>query len=1306
MACPRPQSTAKFISDKVPPSTTFASALYLIILLRRSSRIPDIWWERNGCYSEGLSWVMTLPRCIERSWLQTGVYFYTKLRRVKTPKGKYFWCIAFASDDAYQGLPTSRPLEEKYKALKELLQKRSPTSLIAKQKAEISRWVQAKQYEVSHAVKNPNENFVTLQRSKSLTERSRMVTNKLSRLSTPSPVNTRASRSSLPHIDASSSASSSSAPSSHSHSHSHSAHMTRQYDGALSGSETERESSSSPERSSTPASISAQCTRDRCTSASSSPIRQREPSPGPLHGPRKRVSMAGAASFPIDHASYDVTSAALAAVNDVRGNRFPENSEMIKNEIHVWKAEDSYTSNANPQYSLHGAPVNLSSTVRDLTCRHQTRQLSDDISTHPDSCRRQTQRGGSAESSLGAGGRLVGEGLRAAGIVEWEDEDRVTDDRSRASGSSTRHSDGAGPSARLSDPSRVPPIPLAERDSRGGRTVSSRPATSMGEFYDGDDGNTARGMTFSLRSKGQILGVERDRQLPGESPKNRPLPLQQTPAAPTPPEIQQQSSEHTRLTLEMFENISSRLPNQSAPVSDLFRSAETILLASEKLNALEQQIDAEVDDETRDEEPASEIWRRVGGEYRESLRVSDEVVRTITGFLLGVGKVVKEASAGALNDSGQPHSRTVNFDNEEVFLRTPELDSENLLQGPHMVLENGYLWSAQHLLLSIVLLTMWRVLHWLLSRHQDEVQLTAVTDVRGNRFPENSEMIKNEIHVRKAGFKSETNTTRGNTKSSLGAGGRLVGEGLYAASIANDPQVSSRRTRTTASSTNRIVEWEDENRISDGRSRASGSSTRHSDGAGPSARPHLLSHRSRVPPILLAERDSRGGRTASPRPATSMAEFYHGDDGNTARGMIFSLRSKRQVLGVERDRQPPEGSPKNRPLHLQQTQLRLLHQKDLFRSAETIVLASDKLNALLRAGTNRGLEQQMWIMRHQSRCPRVRSGGELEGSTVRTCVFDNEEVSRRTPEVDRSSSRRSQDGRRSVESRRSWDPSASSVDLSRRISSRAEGVLARPPSSRERDLDLDQPSSSRNSLPPPPLSATRRLFTPREHREQQITSDSIDLSLEYEPSPTPATRNVPGGRHRPIPALAIPPPLPTLPSESLLHKGNRRKPSTNTIRGLTTPFPLPSANPTTAVTTHTVSNSPESSTFPVSRTYSQESVRTSVTFSRPSEVSLSALQQQHVRDEARRRVTSSSSAAEDEMNASPAPSPAQVRTPLSGSETERDTRRRTIGVRAARASLDSIRDEREGDNGGSQSRTVTLPSQRRERRRTVTEVFA
>jgi hypothetical protein len=58
--------------------------------------------------------------------LQTGVLAYTRLRRVKTLEGKSFWCIALASNDPHDsnGLPLSRPPEEKYKALKELLQKK------------------------------------------------------------------------------------------------------------------------------------------------------------------------------------------------------------------------------------------------------------------------------------------------------------------------------------------------------------------------------------------------------------------------------------------------------------------------------------------------------------------------------------------------------------------------------------------------------------------------------------------------------------------------------------------------------------------------------------------------------------------------------------------------------------------------------------------------------------------------------------------------------------------------------------------------------------------------------------------------------------------------------------------------------------------------------------------------------------------------------------------------------------------------------------------------------------------------------
>lgn len=94
---------------------------------------------------------------------------------------------------------------------------------------------------------------------------------------------------------------------------------------------------------------------------------------------------------------------------------------------------------------------------------------------------------------------------------------------------------------------------------------------------------------------------------------------------------------------------------------------------------------------------------------------------------------------------------------------------------------------------------------------------------------------------------------------------------------------------------------------------------------------------------------------------------------------------------------------------------------------------------------------------------------------------------------------------------------------------------------------------------------------------------------------------------------------------------------------------------------------------------------------------MSALQQQQSRDEARRRV--GTTAEEDASGVS------QIRSPLSGSETERDTRRRTLGVRAARMSLEAAAEERDMAGGNPQPKTIAFPSQRRERRRTVTEIF-
>ncbi|KAG8214349.1 hypothetical protein J3R82DRAFT_9318 [Butyriboletus roseoflavus] len=944
-----------------------------------------------------------------------------------------------------------------------------------------------------------------------------------SRLHTPSPTHTSRS----PNAPSSSTtAASSSRLSSHSHSQS-SPHVQR--NDTLSGSETERESlraptpsrsgsysnsyhSSSPERSSTPPSVSNSGQRHRLTSAPTSPAKTRQASPGPSRTPRKRMSMASAISAQgVENGRYsrndhDVTEAALAAVASSR--RSPTGSKRSRQPLpgefrnrerlslagrtstepmtpyHTSFRDDAYEIDHSPrtaahtavnatnsiQYSPRGARSTRVSTVRDLTRRHQTRWLSDDLSGNaPDGGRRQSQRGGSAESALnggaGATGRLAGESLRAAGIImrgsgrhgapsnedvfgegrdvnvsvrgarssvvgpstgrvlEWEDAERQrrsdADDRSRTSGSSA-----PAPRPHLhSDPPRAPAALVGERDTRGtGRGVSSRPATSMADFAHAGDG--FRNGSCSVRSRRTMYDLS-DRPESRHSPTTRILSIPQTPCEPDRPRTgtlsrhytsvtpgvngsfatlhSPQSAEHTRLMLEslsMFQAQLSRHPNQSQTIRDLSDYSSAIIRSSERLNrilrtattnAVQQQIAIEVEDEYDDADgpnhPA-QIWRDVGSDFRESLRESDDAVRSLTGFILGVGKLLKEAVGAS----------------ESAHLRSMSLDDEMT-------------------------------------------------------------------------------------------------------------------------------------------------------------------------------------------------------------------------------RRPPSDS---------------------------------------------GLE--------------------------------------------RGSTRRSQDGRRSAESRLSWEPmtSASGADVSRRLSSRNDFSLARPPSSQDKDGNQDRSTSSSNGFNPPLTS--RRLFAPREHREQQLTangsathntpSNILDLSVDYEPSPTPASRYPQAERSRPS-VYSTPPPLPTLPSESLLQrsntmvdKGSRRNVSSAsivTVRNPNTPFALSTPNPTTAVSTHTASASPQVSTFPIERTDSRDSVRSSVTFSRPSEVSVSALQQQQCRDEARRRV--GTTAEEDTSGVN------QIRPSLSGSETERDSRRRTLGVRAARKSLEAAAEERETAGGNPQPKTIAFPSQRRERRRTVTEIF-
>jgi len=74
-------------------------------------------------HAEYLETILVTARNVRHN---SGVYPYTRFRHVKTSRGKAFWCIVFASDDPHEGLPTSTPPEERYKASKELLQRTGP----------------------------------------------------------------------------------------------------------------------------------------------------------------------------------------------------------------------------------------------------------------------------------------------------------------------------------------------------------------------------------------------------------------------------------------------------------------------------------------------------------------------------------------------------------------------------------------------------------------------------------------------------------------------------------------------------------------------------------------------------------------------------------------------------------------------------------------------------------------------------------------------------------------------------------------------------------------------------------------------------------------------------------------------------------------------------------------------------------------------------------------------------------------------------------------------------------------------------
>lgn len=242
--------------------------------------------------------------------------------------------------------------------------------------------------------------------------------------------------------------------------------------------------------------------------------------------------------------------------------------------------------------------------------------------------------------------------------------------------------------------------PEGDRPSREERLREHRSTYSLSQPR---DRSVAR-RTLEARDLAQRLGLDHDQ----DSPIVKAPPARSTPIVrPTPQHHQERyrtstpttakrqgamtpgpgSGEHSRLmadSLAMFETVISKLPpaacsSASGAVSnvEILKHAQVLVSAADRMaqlmragtaRALDEQVNAEVEgDGSREGAQMLEVWRQVGGEYREGLRAADELVRSVTSFLVDTGSVMRKlASAPAVSDFGSPstHTRHLSLDDE------------------------------------------------------------------------------------------------------------------------------------------------------------------------------------------------------------------------------------------------------------------------------------------------------------------------------------------------------------------------------------------------------------------------------------------------------------------------------------------------------------------------------------------------------------------------------------------------------------------------------------------------------------------
>lgn len=214
----------------------------------------------------------------------------------------------------------------------------------------------------------------------------------------------------------------------------------------------------------------------------------------------------------------------------------------------------------------------------------------------------------------------------------------------------------------------------AERDREDDRPLSvTASRRTLRSSLDGDRNRERDRPPSTLRftplSEAQIS----DRPGRGSSPFVSSQQQQQHSSSSSAPNT---GTDHTRLlldALQIFEShlskpfppssssapsstLSSTFPDLQAHATTLVQSAHTLneLLRTLTSRALESQVEAEIGDAPAQVD-AGEMWRIVGAEYREGLRVSDDLVRVVTALLIVFGRVLRDV---AKKNGGAPAATT------------------------------------------------------------------------------------------------------------------------------------------------------------------------------------------------------------------------------------------------------------------------------------------------------------------------------------------------------------------------------------------------------------------------------------------------------------------------------------------------------------------------------------------------------------------------------------------------------------------------------------------------------------------------